>query len=315
MTYLNSKKGTKRLITMISIFSFAYFQSCEPEKETAMAQGLDDVARGNAPGQFVELSNGMVHYEMSGDENAQTVVLLHGYSVPMYIWDMTFNPLVEAGFRVLRLDLYGRGFSDRRDLRYDKDLYISQISELLEALNITGPVDLIGMSMGGSISVAFTDQYPEKIRKIVFIDTEFSSGGTPYPPDFMTTGVRQLREGAESMAEGQLGDFYNPDKFPGWPDKYRVQMQYDGFFRALVSTSMYFYLTNFQEIYERVGQQGRDILIVWGNDDMNIPVEIGEMVQSVLRGSQLVVIEESGHLPHYEQPDKVNPVLIEFLKK
>lgn len=315
MTYLNIIKRTKHFIILMSIFSIAFFQSCEPEEETAKAQGLDDEVRALAPGQFVELSNGSVHYELSGDENAQTVVLLHGYSVPMYIWDMTFNPLVEAGFRVLRLDLYGRGFSDRRDLRYDKDLYIAQVSDLLEALNITRPVDMVGMSMGGSISVAFADQYPEKVRKLIFIDTEFSSGGAPPAPDLLTTWTKQRREGAEAMADGQLGDFYNPDNFPGWPDRYRVQMQYDGFFRALASTSMYFYLTNFQEIYERVGQQGRDILIVWGKDDMNIPVEIGEMVQSVLLGSQMVVIEEAGHLPHYEQPDKVNPVLIEFLKK
>ena len=314
MTFLTSNKGIKLLFTLVLILSFTLFQSCEPEEEV-IAQGLDDENRALAQGQFVELTNGKVHYEMSGDENAQTVVLLHGYSVPMYIWDNTFNPLVEAGFRVLRLDFYGRGFSDRRDLRYDKDLYIAQVSELLEALNITGPVDLVGMSMGGSIAVAFTDQYPEKVRKLLFIDTEFSSGSPPLPPDYMTTGVKLMREQAESMAEGQLGDFYNPDNFPGWPDKYKVQMQYEGFFRALISTSMYFYLTNFQEIYKRVGQQGRDILIVWGKNDMNIPVEVGEMVQSALPGSQMVVIDEAGHLPHYEQPDKVNPVLIEFLKK
>ncbi|MCH7783784.1 alpha/beta hydrolase, partial [candidate division KSB1 bacterium] len=237
MTFLTSNKGIKLLFTLVLILSFTLFQSCEPEEEV-IAQGLDDENRALAQGQFVELTNGKVHYEMSGDENAQTVVLLHGYSVPMYIWDKTFQPLVEAGFRVLRLDFYGRGFSDRRDLRYDKDLYIAQVSELLEALNITGPVDLVGMSMGGSIAVAFTDQYPEKVRKVIFIDTEFSSGSPPLPPDYMTTGVKLMREQAESMAEGQLGDFYNPDNFPGWPDKYKVQMQYEGFFRALISTSM-----------------------------------------------------------------------------
>ena len=287
--------------------------SCETVESQSIQ--LDDAARVTAPGEFADLPLGKVHYEIEGNENAQTVVLLHGYSVPMYIWDNTFDALVNAGFRTLRLDLYGRGFSDRPQAKYDKDIFISQVTGLLEVLKISHPVDLVGMSMGGSISVAFADQYPEKVRKLVFIDTEFSSGSAPYPPDYEETGVRLMKEQASSMAESQLGDFYNPDRFPEWPAKYRVQMQFGGFFRAILSTSIHFYQTNFTELYERVGKQGRDVLIIWGKEDSNIPVEIGERIQTLMPGSKLVVIDVAGHLPHYEQPDKVNPVLIDFLKK
>ena len=74
---------------------------------------LTPEVRTGLPGNFIQLSDGVVHYELAGPEDAPVVVLVHGFSVPFFIWDPTFEGLSEAGFRVLRYDLYGRGFSDR----------------------------------------------------------------------------------------------------------------------------------------------------------------------------------------------------------
>ena len=63
-------------------------------------------------------------------------MLIHGFSVPYFIFDPTFNFLTKAGWRVLRYDLFGRGFSDRPHVRYNIDLFVRQLKELLDALNI-----------------------------------------------------------------------------------------------------------------------------------------------------------------------------------
>jgi len=112
----------------------------------ADTQGLDAEARSGAPGQFIELTEGTVHYELAGPSHAQTVVLVPGFSVPYRIWDPTFEALVRAGFQVLRYDLFGRGYSDRPDTQYNQDLFDLQLSNLLEALEINKPVDLVGLS-------------------------------------------------------------------------------------------------------------------------------------------------------------------------
>jgi alpha-beta hydrolase superfamily lysophospholipase len=92
---------------------------------------MDDQARQLAPGAFVQLTRGRVHYELAGPEDGRLVVLVHGFSVPSFVWDPTFEALVSRGFRVLRYDLYGRGFSDRPDTAYDRALYVEQLRELL----------------------------------------------------------------------------------------------------------------------------------------------------------------------------------------
>ena len=107
---------------------------------------ITDAVRQNAAGNFVRLSDGFTHYELAGPEGGRTVVLIHGFSVPYYLWDHTFDPLVKVGFRVLRYDLYGRGFSDRPHVHYNADLYDRQLMELLTALHLDAPVELVASS-------------------------------------------------------------------------------------------------------------------------------------------------------------------------
>ena len=114
-------------------------------KETKV---LNPENRKEAPGEFINLTNGITHYEEFGHDTAQTVLLVSGFSVPYYIWDRTFEVLKENGFHVLRFDFFGRGYSDRPDVVYNSELFTQQIADLLISLNIDKPIDIIGLSMG-----------------------------------------------------------------------------------------------------------------------------------------------------------------------
>ncbi|MGE5248620.1 MAG: alpha/beta fold hydrolase, partial [Bacteroidota bacterium] len=133
-------------------------------------QKLNEETRSTADGSFVPLQDGVTHYELTGPEAAQAVVLVHGFSVPYFIFDPTFEFLAASGFRVLRYDLFGRGWSDRPRLRSDVGLFVRQLNDLLDALGIRSPVSLVGLSMGGPISASFTVRHPERVARNVFID-------------------------------------------------------------------------------------------------------------------------------------------------
>src|SRR5262249_36003680 len=124
-------------------------------------RNLDSVARASTSGAFALLSDGYTHYEIGGPagQDGRGVVLAAGFSVPYYIWDPTFNALTTAGLRVLRYDYYGRGYSDRPSIPFNDDMYVRQLDELLMHLRITTPVDLTGISFGGSFITSFADKY------------------------------------------------------------------------------------------------------------------------------------------------------------
>jgi pimeloyl-ACP methyl ester carboxylesterase len=87
-------------------------------------------------------------------------VLAAAFSVPAYLSDSLYQGLADSGFRVVRFDYYGRGWSDRPDLKYDLDTFVRQLDELLDSLRIDQPVHLGGLSFGAAIVTEFTAKHP-----------------------------------------------------------------------------------------------------------------------------------------------------------
>ena len=96
------------LLILILVASFLIIKNLFQIEELT----LNEQTRLSLPGQFIQLPNGITHFEIQGSLCAPVIVLVHGFSTPYYIWDPTFEALIAAGFRVLRFDLFGRGFSD-----------------------------------------------------------------------------------------------------------------------------------------------------------------------------------------------------------
>lgn len=279
---------------------------------------LDATARQAAPGQFAALPDGTVHYELAGPSDAQCVVLVHGFSVPYYIWDPVFGPLVEAGFRVLRYDLYGRGYSDRPDTAYDQDLFDRQLWHLLPALGLEEPVDLVGLSMGGAIAVTFAHRHPDRVRKLVLMDPAGLPQKHPWVAKVVTAPI--LGEwvmdllGDRFLVSGLRDDVHDPRNLP--PDymaRYREQMQYVGFKRALLSTLRSGILTGAEEAYRGVGQQGHPVLCIWGLEDRTVPFALSQRVKELIPQAELRAIASAGHVPYHDQPQEVLAALVQFL--
>jgi pimeloyl-ACP methyl ester carboxylesterase len=274
---------------------------------------LDEEARLSAPGRFVELGHGQVHYEFEGPEGGNPVVLVHGFSVPSFVWDPTFDALLAKGFRVLRYDLYGRGFSDRPDVPHDRKLYVEQLDELLAALGIEGPVDLVGLSMGGPVVASFADSHPEKVRRLVFIDPfvgPVDAGVLAVPGVGDYLAVYFVR----SLPSRLSSDFHNPEKVPDWSGRFREQMRYRGFRRALLRSVRQFMGQDFTEVYGSVGRLNKPTLLVWGRQDQTVPFSESERIAGPLN-AEFFVVEDSGHTPHLERPEVFEPKLVEFLHK
>ena len=113
---------------------------------------LDATVWNRQDGDIVRLSDGITHYRWDGSPTGQVVVLLHGGTIPSWEWDPVVPYLAGAGLRVLRYDMFGRGFSDRPTVTYNRDLFCSQLLELLVRLGVVQPVDLVGTSFGGMLT-------------------------------------------------------------------------------------------------------------------------------------------------------------------
>lgn len=290
-------------ITTIILGSLYLFRNVE--KKT-----LTDSDRKNAPGSFVRLKAGYTHYQLAGPDTGKVVVLLHGFSVPYYIWDGTFEYLVNHGYRVLRYDQYGRGYSDKPDSVYNQQFYFNQLSQLLTALHIKTPVCLAGISNGGRIVTDFTIKYPNLVSKVILIDPGYETM-QPDKPEFMVRYYETIHP--RERAESQLADFKYPELHPDWIAKYKVQMQYKGFTNSLIST-MYNYPYNGRESNSKLNTKHKPVLLIWGREDKTVPYTFSDSVRSVLN-VEFFPVDDAGHLPYIEQPAKVNARILEFLQE
>ncbi len=282
-------------------------------------QELSETIRKQADGSFVTLTDGVTHYELGGPENGKPVVLVHGFSTPYFIFDTTFEFLVNSGFRVLRYDLIGRGYSDRPRVDYNIQLFVRQLKELLDALGFK-QINLIGLSMGGPITAAFVNQYPDEVSKHVLIDPA-GAKRVSLPPMLEALKIPIFGElafglfGSVSLIKGVATDMLDQKTVAYFQNQYKVQMQFKGFKRAILSTIRNHMLESFYETYQHVGKLQKPTLLFWGMDDKTIPFEASKIILQAMPHAEFHAIENCGHIPHYEKPEVVNPILLEFLSK
>jgi len=276
---------------------------------------LTGAARRLAPGEFVYLPDGATHYEIAGPDTGRPVLLVHGMSVPYYIWDSTVTALTAAGFRTIRLDLYGRGWSDRPDTDHDGDLTDRQLKGLLDSLGLPGPVDIVGVSYGGFVTGHFARSYPRRVRSLTLIDPVFASRAMParYALPLIGPWLWQVLE-VPKMAAGQPTDFLHPEAFPDWEERYRTQQRYEGFGRAILRTRQQLARTDLPALYREVGATGRPVLLLWGREDRVTPFEGSTVVREGIPAAEFFPVDSAAHLPMLERSALVHARLIDFLR-
>ena len=85
-------------------------------------------------GSWIKLSKGNIYYRwfMPNElkDNGETIVMVHGFSTPSFVWGGLLDNLTSEGYRVLVYDHFGRGYSERPKTPYNKDLYVESLKEL-----------------------------------------------------------------------------------------------------------------------------------------------------------------------------------------
>lgn len=280
---------------------------------------LNEQTREQLDGRFIELSGGITHYELKGEKGAKTIVLVHGNAVPYVSWDNTVDALVEAGFRVLRYDVFGHGFSDRPDLdKYNRDLYDKQLVELLDKLAITSPVYMAGTSQGGSITIYFAARHTGRVEKLALLSPFFDSfegaGGaallkTPIIGEYIIRLV-----GDKKLIDPSKG-LYSDGKKTALINQLKEQLGYKGKKRAVLANLRGNALNDATEFYMEVKKQRIPMLLTWGKQDRSISGESMSKLRELMPTIEYHEFENAAHLAHYEFPERINPVLINFFKE
>jgi pimeloyl-ACP methyl ester carboxylesterase len=123
------------------------------------------------------------------------------------------------------------------------------------------------------------------------------------------------RFGSGNMVKGIASDFFSPELVEHFQTQYKIQMQYHGFKRAILSTLRNRMLDSFIDTYHMIGRLKKPTLLFWGRQDTTVPFEHSADILNAMPHAEFHAFDNSGHIPHYERASEVNEILLEFLRR
>jgi len=258
--------------------------------------------------QFVELTSGRTHFERVGV--GPTIVLIHGVSGPMQVWDKVVHDLAAAGNQVIRYDLFGRGMSQRiMEGTYDLPMYLAQLEDLLAALEIRRPVTVVGSSFGAVIATAFALQHPDKVRGLALVGPAgFPIETSPWASvgDLPCIGSIVKSVVGMSVVRQQNRKYaFDDAKFESFWPYFDAQLEVAGSFDAIVATMQNSPVVAFLDSYRRLADLGKPVTVVWGRHDVTFKYSHHESLMIALPNAELVTVDNAAHLPQWETPEIV----------
>lgn len=243
-----------------------------------------------------------IHYYTGGD--GPPVVLIHGLASRGEDWSGLF-PTLASHHRIYAIDLLGYGGSDRPHVDYSIALETDVVRGFLDALHIERP-DVAGVSMGGWIALKLAADHPERVRKLVLIDSAGFEFSTPLTPDSFTP--RDL-EGMQKLIDLQTARVPHVPAFV-LRDLLRVNREHAWIVRAQLASM----LSRRDIMKGRVARVTMPALLLWGTRDLLIPYSVGVRMEHELPNARLVPLNGCGHLAIIDCKERAWPEIDRFLR-
>jgi pyruvate dehydrogenase E2 component (dihydrolipoyllysine-residue acetyltransferase) len=266
---------------------------------------------GEAEEHDIDVGGIKTHYLLAGPSGAPRVVFVHGLGGSIPTWSLNLPSFAEQ-FRVCALDMVGAGESDKPATDYSAVALANFLENFLDAL---GPdwhqVSLVGHSLGGAIALSFANRHPERVDKLVLID----SAGLGPEIDNTLLNLVQSEPGIEHIS-AELALFFTNLDFvqQALVEQLYEQRRQAGAHEALVATQRAAFANGQQllDLRQALADRSGSTLIIWGAADSVIPVSHAQQIQQNTQ-SRVEIFTNSGHCPHIEQSDAFNSLVKTFL--
>ncbi len=265
---------------------------------------------------FLELPYGTrMHYLEAGPPDAPTLLLVHGSFDSAFTWERVM-PALAADFHVIAPDLPAHGLTGRTPLdAYAMSDMVNAIDGLVTALGLSR-FGLAGNSMGGNAAWLYTLTHPERVERLVLIDSAgYPNDSAPLvdhePAPFMRW---LLRHGNPTILVRRGFDRAVAD--PAAVSDAYVTRSVD-FLRRAGSRDAQAKRNRLRNIekqpIERIPEIRVPTLVLWGDDDALLPVDAAHLFHAALPNSELKIYAGIGHMPQLEVPEQLVNDLRAFL--
>ena len=238
----------------------------------------------------------------------ETLLFLHGFTFDHRMWEAQLQ-FFSSDCRVLVLDSRGHGKSDAPETGYSRDNRVEDTRLFLDELKID-KAHLIGLSMGGSTALGFALKYPERLKSLSLVSTGAAGHSLGNKMGILdeiaqTKGVDVAKE---KWLEWILVWFKKRDPNTGQ----LIEKMVNDFSGAIWVDPMRGKYPRTKDIDNAHKIKARTLLVAGKLD--RLFVELSQELHQKIENSQLIVLENAGHMLNLEYPDKFNAELKNFIE-
>ena len=232
------------------------------------------------------------------------VLFLHGIGGNRNHWLQQLGFFSRHGFKAAAWDARGYGDSDDYEGTLQFDDFSADLLRTLEHLE-EKRAHLVGLSMGGRIARNFALKYPKRVRTLTLANT--SPGFDALSPEEVLKFVDERRNRTAESTRRLLGSRASREAQEALLASFHA-LRNDSYLKTLEASVA-------QDRAVPIENLEVPTLVISGDEDRVYPVALVRKMAQRIRGAELVVLEQCGHLSNLEQPEGFNKVLLDYLRK
>ncbi len=269
--------------------------------------------------QFVTVGGVSLRYIVRG--TGAPVLLVHGLGEFLEAWVFNVGALSES-FRVYAMDLPGHGLSEEPAESYIREFGNRFILDFMEAVGIER-ASLVGHSIGGIACLSAAIDFPDRVDKLVLVDSGGLNKGIPLIyrlAALPVLGEVMIKPTIKAgIRAGMKRRFHNPEIVTEeWVDisyKYlKMPKMKDTMLKIVRGTIGVDSLYSEATVTDQLRLVSVPTLIIHGKQDNIVPIEHARLAYKTIPRARLEIFDECGHNPHIEKASEFNEAVIAFLK-
>lgn len=288
------------LVVLVLTLAFVVYASLRP-LNVLRAAGRLALWCGGVHGHYAQVGPYRVHYYEGGE--GPPLVFVHGLGAESLNWVPAMLDFRHQ-FHVYAIDLLGHGDTEKPDIAYTIEQQSEMLRQFFDTKNITS-ADLVGVSMGGWVSLKLAIEHPEVVHRLVVAD----AAGLKFQTDITVKNFLPAKpeEFAAFMAMLTPRRYYVP--YPIERDFLHQVSE-----NAWVTRRIFDSFLTYQDVLDgKLESVKAPVLVIWGKEENLIPLSVGEQMKQQLPNASLLVCADSGHLAVYECWNKLEPDVAAFL--
>ncbi|HXG00232.1 MAG TPA: alpha/beta fold hydrolase [Bacteroidota bacterium] len=252
-------------------------------------------------------------YIDEGDRSSIPVIFLHGFPFSHEMWTEQVS-LVAKRYRAIAYDLRGHGRSFVGDGQFTIEQHVDDLFGLMDLWKAEKPV-IVGLSMGGYITLRALERDQQRFRAAVLCDTK-SEADTNEGKLKRFENMKIVREqGSEAFAEMFVRNVFAAESLTNKPDAVQRIKKIIAATPPLSIAGTLLALAARTDTTAFLSQIAIPTLILVGEKDVTTPPAASQAMHEKIRTSEMHIIPNAAHMSNLENPEEFNRHLMAFLER